>query len=81
MEDNLKKVRSTMETSVMDNCNLNYVLESLEPEFCPYHDVVSNICKASISSINVDGVRNSSYCSTDNYDNCAFFLAKTLRKK
>ncbi|MGO9952453.1 MAG: hypothetical protein ACLPN1_09620 [Dissulfurispiraceae bacterium] len=70
-----------METMVMDTCSLLHVLDSQQPELCPYHDAVSNICNASLSSITVDMDRNSGYCSTDNYDNCALFLAKTLRKK
>jgi hypothetical protein len=70
-----------METIVMDTCNLIHVLDSQQPALCPYHDVVSNICAASLSSITVDRDRNSGYCATDNYDNCALFLSKTLRRK
>ena len=39
------------------------------------------MCAASLSLINVASDRNSGYCSTDNYDNCALFLSKTLRRK
>ena len=70
-----------MENITMDTCSIFHVLESRQPELCPYHDVVSNICKASISSITIDSDRNSGYCAADNYDNCALFLAKTLRTK
>jgi len=70
-----------METIVMNTCCLQHVLEARQPESCPYHDVAKNICAASLSSIAADRVRRASYCSTDNYDNCALFLAKTLRRK
>jgi hypothetical protein len=70
-----------METMAVDNCNLYQVLDARQPEFCPYHDLSSNICEASLSSITVDRVRCAGYCSTDNFDNCALFLSKTLRKK
>ncbi len=70
-----------METIALDTCCLYRVLEARQPEFCPYHDISVNICSASLSSISVDKTRRACYCSTDNYDNCALFLAKTLRRK
>ena len=65
----------------MDTCSIFHVLNSRQPELCPYHDAATKICTASISSIRVDRDRNIGYCSCDNYDNCALFLAKTLRLK
>lgn len=70
-----------METIIMDNCNLYHVLDSKQQDLCPYHDSATNICIASLSSLTVDRERNNGYCSTDNFDNCALFLSKTLRKK
>ena len=70
-----------MENIAMDTCNLIHVLESRHPALCPYHDVETKICTASFSSITVDRKRSSCYCSIDNFDNCALFLAKTLRKQ
>ena len=65
----------------MNTCCLQHVLEARQPEICPYLDTATNICAASLSSITTDGIRRASYCSTDNYDNCALFIAKSLRRK
>jgi hypothetical protein len=70
-----------METAVMENHNLHRVLEARQPERCPYQDISRNICAASLSLISIDPARHSCYCSTDNYDNCALFLAKSLRRR
>jgi hypothetical protein len=70
-----------MEDIAMDIYSLLHSLDSRQSELCPYQAVDSSICAASISSITIDSARNSGYCSTDNYDNCALFLAKTLRTK
>ncbi len=70
-----------METAVINNYHLQGVLEARQPEICPYQDISTNICAASLSSIFIDKDRHSCYCATDNYDNCALFLAKSLRRK
>jgi hypothetical protein len=48
---------------------------------CPFGNVESGICSASLSSMVIGPHRRRSYCSSDNYDNCPVFLAKMLRKK
>jgi len=70
-----------MENIAIDTCSLCHVLETKQPELCPYHDLSMNVCRASLSSIRIDSNRRNGYCSSDNYDNCALFLAKTLRRK
>ena len=70
-----------METMILDTCSLYHVLDAPQPDICPYHNVATNICSASLSSITIDRTRRSGYCSCDNYDNCALFLSKTLRRK
>jgi hypothetical protein len=70
-----------MEKILIDTRSLYHVLDAQQPERCPYHDTSANICKASLSLISIDNNRRSGYCSTDNYDNCALFLSKTLRMK
>jgi len=70
-----------METMIADICSLYHVLDAPHLEICPYHNAAKNICSASLSSITIDRTRCTGYCSSDNYDNCALFLAKTLRRK
>lgn len=81
MENNIRKFKVAIESNVIDNCNLNRVLDASQFERCPYLNADSEICVASISSISIDPSRKHGYCSTDNYENCALFLAKTLRNK
>jgi len=70
-----------MENIAIDTCSLHQVLDIREPDLCPYHDRSANVCRASLSSIRIDGNRCAGYCSCDNFDNCALFLAKTLRRR
>lgn len=70
-----------METMLTNTCCLKYLIEARQPEICPYHDMSSNICTASLWSITTDMKKRAGYCGTDNYDSCALFLAKTLRRK
>ena len=70
-----------MEMILAEVFSLYQVLDSPQPFICPYHDAAANTCSASLSSITIDRTRRTGYCSSDNYDNCALFLAKTLRRK
>jgi hypothetical protein len=70
-----------MEMILAEVCSLYHVLDAPQPEICPYHNAATDICAASLSSISIDRKRRTGYCSSDNYDNCALFLAKTLRRK
>jgi hypothetical protein len=51
-----------------------YVFHELE---CPYNG--NTVCKASVSSMQLDTLRRAYCCNTENYDNCPIFLAKILR--
>ncbi len=48
---------------------------------CPYDCSVSGICAASLSSMAISSESRRIYCSTENYDNCPVFLAKSLRRR
>jgi len=61
--------------------SLYQLIDMQNQALCPYHDTLLNVCNASLSFIVIDGTRHASYCSSDNFDNCALFLSKTLRKK
>ncbi|HMK56045.1 MAG TPA: hypothetical protein VK448_05350 [Dissulfurispiraceae bacterium] len=63
----------------LDTRNMYRILRTEHQKLCPYHDIASNICTASISSITVDEVRHAGYCSDDNFDDCPIFLSKSLR--
>ena len=44
---------------------------------CPYCDI--KVCKASLSSLVINGQKWMNCCSTEDYDSCPIFLAKILR--
>ncbi len=44
---------------------------------CPYSD--KSICKASLSSLIIDGNTITAYCGTENFDDCPIFLSRILR--
>jgi hypothetical protein len=46
---------------------------------CPYLCESTNVCAASLSQLMIDARRRSSFCSSENYDSCPIFLARTLR--
>ncbi len=48
---------------------------------CPYCNIEANICVASLTSLKLGVLMRLNYCSSDNYDNCAIFLAKSLRRR
>ena len=48
---------------------------------CPYCDAKTDICKASMTSLKIGALARLHRCSSENYDNCALFLAKCLRRK
>ena len=50
-------------------------------EACPYGDIETNICMASLSAMVIGPGKRRDYCSNDNYDNCPIFLAKNLRRR
>lgn len=48
---------------------------------CPFEDSTCNTCAASFSGFAVGVERRSTFCATDNYDACPFFLSRVIRKK
>jgi len=48
---------------------------------CPFGETETNICMASLSAMVIGPGNRQEYCSTDNYDNCPIFLAKSLRRR
>jgi hypothetical protein len=50
-------------------------------EVCPYCDARTEVCKASVTSLKIGALVRVNRCNSDNYDNCALFLAKCLRRK
>ncbi len=48
---------------------------------CPYCDAKTDVCKASVTSLKIGALVRSNRCNSENYDNCALFLAKCLRRK
>jgi hypothetical protein len=47
---------------------------------CPYEDIVTDICRASVSSMNLGLVADLKFCTGEDYDGCPIFLSKILRK-
>ena len=50
-------------------------------KFCPYCNVGAETCSASLTSMSLGILMKLNYCDSDNYDNCATFLAKSLRRR
>jgi redox-regulated HSP33 family molecular chaperone len=50
---------------------------------CPYCSIETDIyvCRASLTSQSLGNLLRSYYCNSENYDNCAIFLAKILRRR
>lgn len=48
---------------------------------CPYCDTKTDVCKASVTSLKIGALVGLKRCDSENYDNCALFLAKCLRRK
>ena len=46
---------------------------------CPYCDTNADICAASLTSIKLEKLLRLNRCSGESYNNCALFLAKSLR--
>jgi len=54
----------------------NEIREELE---CPYCDNNSDVCMASFTSLKLGKLVRFKHCNSENYDDCALFLAKSLR--
>ena len=54
----------------------NTIKEDLE---CPYCNNNSDICMASFTSLKIGKLVRLKHCSSENYDDCALFLARSLR--
>jgi hypothetical protein len=52
-----------------------------DPDVCPYCDNMTDTCEASVTSLKIGASVRSDRCNSENYDDCALFLAKCLRKK
>jgi hypothetical protein len=48
---------------------------------CPYCDNKTDTCEASVTSLKIGALVRLDRCNSENYDNCALFLAKCLRRK
>ena len=48
---------------------------------CPFCDAEADICKASVTSLKIGALVRVNRCNSENYDNCALFLAKCLRSR
>lgn len=46
---------------------------------CPYFDGLDAVCRASSSALVVDRRRSSAYCTCEDHDDCAIYMAKALR--
>jgi len=46
---------------------------------CPYCDTSAGVCDASLTAIKLEKSVRSNRCNSESYDNCALFLAKSLR--
>jgi hypothetical protein len=51
----------------------------VEATICPYREVQSEYCSASVMRMRINQRRNIHYCLTENFDCCPVFLAKILR--
>jgi len=50
-------------------------------DMCPFCDAKSEVCEASVTSLKIGALIRLNRCNSENYDNCALFLAKCLRRK
>jgi len=48
---------------------------------CPYEDIVTDVCSASVSSMKLGLIMGLRFCAGEDYDGCPIFLAKILRTK
>jgi len=55
------------------------ILREGKASHCPYRNVASNICSASLFRMKIDPQIFSSCCSSDYFSDCPLFLSKTLR--
>jgi hypothetical protein len=46
---------------------------------CPYCDSTTDVCGASLTSLQLEKSVKVNRCRSESYDNCALFLAKSLR--
>jgi hypothetical protein len=51
-----------------------------DQDVCPYCDARTEVCKASVTSLRIGALVRVNRCNSGNYDNCALFLAKCLRR-
>ena len=51
----------------------------VENALCPYRDILSMYCSASVMRMPIDRRRTMTYCLTEDFDCCPVFLAKILR--
>lgn len=55
--------------------------KAVQQSNCPYECTATDKCAASLSSMTISLGSRLIYCSTENYDNCPVFLAKSLRRR
>ena len=47
---------------------------------CPYHSMLTNVCSASLTMMVAGVATRQRYCENENYDICAMFVSKMLRR-
>lgn len=52
---------------------------NIEDSICPYRQLHSHYCSASVMTMRIDQRRNTTYCLSEDFDCCPVFLAKVLR--
>jgi hypothetical protein len=58
---------------------MNFLIGEMSELMCPYCDTDTDVCGASLTSIRLEKSVRSNRCNTESHDNCAIFLAKSLR--
>ncbi len=64
----------------MQTAQLTYSVNPHSSEStCPFQPSKSFLCSASIMKVMIDSRKRSTYCNTENFDQCPIFLARVLR--
>jgi hypothetical protein len=75
----MQDIYETLEVDGGDNMNVLIRGTSEDSLMCPYCDAHADVCAASLTSIKIEKSVRSNRCNSESYDNCALFLAKSLR--
>jgi hypothetical protein len=63
--------------------NMNTIAKEVRGDLdaCPFCDAKADVCRASVTSLKIGALVRFKRCNSENYDNCALFLAKCLRSR